>query len=54
MLIGFPQLVMLPSFGDNIIQKLMEASILLLILLLFNILKMVQSDEKYNYYRWNR
>ena len=35
----FPQLIMTPSYGDNIIQKLLEILIIISILLLFKVIK---------------
>lgn len=45
MLVGFPQLVMLPTYGDNIIQKGMEALILIILLFMFRLIKIVRSYE---------
>lgn len=54
MLTGFPQLIMLPTFGDNIIQKLVEATIILVFLFIFGQLKLIYKNENHSYYRWVR
>lgn len=45
MLIGFPQLIMIPTYGDNIIQNMELAFITIFILLLFNILKLKKNEN---------
>lgn len=45
MLLGFPQLTMLPSFGDNIVQKLIEAFVIFILLLSFNYFKLIRKNE---------
>lgn len=44
-LISFPQLNILPTTGDNIILKFEEFLVYVLILILFNYVKIVKSDE---------
>ena len=45
MLMGFPQLIMLPSFGDNIVQKLIEAFVIFILLFSFNYFKLIRENE---------
>ncbi|GHT18846.1 hypothetical protein FACS189429_5890 [Bacteroidia bacterium] len=46
MLFYFPQLVMTPATGDNIIQKLLEALIIILLLLFSGVLTMYKIEKK--------
>ena len=45
MLFLFPQLIMTPSFGDNIIQRLLEAAFILILLLISGFIKIVRIIE---------
>lgn len=45
MLFLFPQLIMTPSFGDNIIQRLLEAVFILILLLISGFIKIVRIIE---------
>lgn len=47
LLIGFPQLVMLPTTGDNIIQKLIEAFIIFATLLFLGYFKFIKRYETF-------
>ena len=42
MLLGFPQLVMLPTYGDNIVQKLIEAILIFILLVMFGFFKLIR------------
>ena len=42
MLLGFPQLVMLPTYGDNIVQKLIEAILIFILLVMLGFFKLIR------------
>lgn len=49
MLVGFPQLVMLPTYGDNILQKLIEAFVIFVLLIMLNIISLEHVNENSNF-----
>ena len=48
MLVGFPQLVMLPTYGDNILQKLIEAFVIFVLLIMLNFFSLERVNENSN------